>query len=126
MVKALLKEPRSGCPIATTLDIIGDRWTLVILRDIINGKKRFSEFLDSPEGIATNVLTDRLALIETAGLAMRNAYQMRPKRFEYELTEKGRNLLPVLQEVCLWANKYYPETWVAPPSFMEKQNESAG
>ena len=89
---------------------------------MINGKKRFSEFLDGPERIATNVLTDRLALIEAAGLAKRRAYQQRPKRFAYELTKKGRDLLPVLQEICLWANKHYPETWVAPPSFMAKQD----
>ena len=90
------------------------------MRDLINGKKRFSEFLDGPEQIATNVLTDRLALIETAGLAKRDAYQQRPKRYEYELTKKGRDLLPVLQEICLWANKHYPKTWTPPPSFMEK------
>ena len=89
------------------------------MRDLINGKKRFSEFLDSPENIATNILTDRLSLIEAAGLAKRTAYQDRPKRFEYVLTEKGRDLLPVMQEICLWANKHYPKTWVAPPSFME-------
>ncbi len=118
MAKADLKEPRSGCPIATTLDIVGDRWTLVILRDMVNGKKRFSEFLDSPEEIATNVLADRLVLIEAAGLAVRKPYQLRPKRFEYELTDKGRDLLPVMQSICLWANKHYPHTWVAPENFM--------
>lgn len=116
--KDLPREPRSGCPIATTLDIVGDRWTLVILRDMVNGKQRFSEFLDGPEQIATNVLTARLALIEAAGLATRQAYQQRPKRFEYALTSKGRDFLPVLQEICRWANKHYPETWTPPPSFM--------
>ena len=122
VVKTILKEPRSGCPIATSLDIIGDRWTLVILRDMINGKRRFSEFLASPERITTNVLTDRLALIEAAGLAARTPYQSRPKRFEYELTKKGKDLQPLLQEICLWGNKHYPHTWVAPESFMEKQH----
>jgi DNA-binding HxlR family transcriptional regulator len=122
MAKATLREPRSGCPIATTLDIVGDRWTLVILRDMVNGKKRFSEFLDSPEEIATNVLTDRLALIEVTGLAVRKSYQLRPKRFEYELTDKGRELLPVMQSICLWANKHYPHTWVAPESFMRRDD----
>jgi len=121
MAKIADQEPRSGCPIATTLDIIGDRWTLVILRDMINGKKRFSDFLASPEQIATNVLTDRLALIEAAGLADRIIYRQRPKRFEYELTEKGRELLPVMQDICRWANKHYPGTWTPPPSFMKPQ-----
>lgn len=120
MTKAQPKDPRSGCPIATTLDIVGDRWTLVILRDMINGKKRFSEFLNGPERIATNVLADRLTLIEAAGLAKRRAYQQRPKRFEYVLTRKGRDFLPVLQEICLWANRHYPKTWTPPPDFMAK------
>lgn len=121
MPRSRHEDSRSPCPIATTLDIIGDRWTLVILRDMINGKKRFSEFLDSPEQIATNVLTDRLALIENAGLATRTAYQARPKRFEYELTEKGRDLLPVMQDICRWANKYFPDTWTAPEHFMAER-----
>ena len=83
-------------------------------------QETFAEFLESPERIATNVLTDRLTLIEDAGLAKRNAYQERPKRYEYELTEKGRDLLPVMQNICLWANKHYPRTWIAPHSFMKK------
>ena len=96
------REPRSGCPIATTLDILGDRWTLVILRDMVTGKSRFSEFLDSPERITTNVLTDRLAQMEQAGLVTKVPYQQRPKRYRYELTEMGRGLHPVLQEISRW------------------------
>jgi len=114
------EDPRSGCPIATTLDIIGDRWTLVILRDMLNDKCRFSQFLDSPEKITTNVLTDRLALMERAGLVKRTAYQLHPKRFEYTLTQKGKALLPVVQEMCRWANRFVPGTWTAPESFMAR------
>lgn len=121
MPKSNQRESRSGCPIATTLDIVGDRWTLIILRDMLNGKKRFSEFLDSPEQITTNVLTDRLVLMEAAGLVEKNPYQLRPKRFEYLLTEKGHGLLPVLQEMCRWANRFMPETWTPPSSFMNRQ-----
>jgi len=113
------RETRSGCPIATTLDIVGDRWTLVVLRDLFTGKKRFSEFLTSPENIATNVLTNRLALMEAAGLVTKRAYQQRPRRYEYALTAKGRDLLPVLQEMCRWANRHYSETWKPPKSFMK-------
>ena len=105
---------------ATTLDIVGDRWTLVILRDMLNGKKRFSEFLDSPERITTNVLTDRLAHMEAVGLVERTPYQLRPKRFDYVLTEKGHGLLPVLQEISRWGNRFIPETWVPPASFMNR------
>ncbi len=112
---------RSACPIATTLDIVGDRWTLVILRDMIGGKSRFSEFLESPERITTNVLTDRLALMQAAGLVSKEPYQLRPRRFRYVLTEKGDALLPVLQEMCRWANRFMPETWTAPESFMARR-----
>jgi DNA-binding HxlR family transcriptional regulator len=114
----MISDPRSGCPIATTLDIVGDRWTLVLVRDLVNGKRRFSDFLASPERITTNVLTDRLASMEKAGLVTRMPYQERPKRYEYALTEKGEALLPVLQEMCRWANHFIPGTWVAPDSFM--------
>jgi DNA-binding HxlR family transcriptional regulator len=117
-------EPISGCPIATTLDFVGDRWTFVILRDLINGKKRFSEFTDSPEHITTSVLSDRLGTMEQHGLVTRKMYQTRPKRFEYCLTEKGRALLPVLQAICHWANTYIPDTWVPPESFMQAQTGS--
>jgi DNA-binding HxlR family transcriptional regulator len=117
----MISDSRSGCPIATTLDIVGDRWTLVLLRDLVNGKRRFSEFLGSPERITTNVLTDRLASMEKAGLVTRKPYQERPKRYEYVLTEKGEALLPVLQEMCLWANRFIPGTWVAPESFMRRK-----
>lgn len=109
---------RSGCPIATTLDLVGDRWTLVLLRDMINGKARFSEFLDSPERITTNVLTDRLGRMEAAGLVVRSVYQERPRRFAYSLTEKGAALTPVIQAMCRWANAWIPGTWIPPEHFM--------
>lgn len=117
----LNRESRSGCPIASTLDIAGDRWTLVILRDLLTGKRRFSQFLTSPERITTNILTDRLATMEEAGLVTRSAYQKRPTRYEYALTRKGEALLPVLQEMCRWANAYIPGTWTPPASFMERK-----
>lgn len=109
---------RSPCPIATTLDIVGDRWTLVILRDLINGKSRYSEFLTSPERITTNVLADRLEKMEAAGLVERSPYQQRPLRYAYRLTDMGRALHPMLREMCRWANSYVPGTWTPPESFM--------
>jgi DNA-binding HxlR family transcriptional regulator len=112
-------EMRSNCPIAVTLDLIGDRWTLVILRDLLIGKKRYSEFLASPERITTNILANRLDRIVAAGLATRAAYQDRPKRYEYRLTEKGRDLHPILQNMSRWANRYYPETFTPPDAFMK-------
>ena len=121
MAAASRRHPRSGCPIATTLDLVGDRWSLVIMRDMLIGKTRFAEFLASPERITTNVLTDRLAHMEGHGLVEKTAYQQRPLRFEYRLTHKGRAMLPVLQEMCRWANRFVPETWTPPQSFMERQ-----
>ena len=111
-------EHRSGCPIATTLDLVGDRWTLVILRDLINGKMRYSDFMTSPERITTNILADRLGRMEVSGLVERRLYQTRPRRYEYLLTAKGRALHPVLREMCIWANRHYPDTWVPPAAFM--------
>ena len=115
------REPRSGCPIATTLDIVGDRWTLVLLRDLLTGKSRFSQFLGSPERITTNILADRLATMESAGLVTKAAYQQHPRRFEYALTRKGEALLPVLQAMCRWANVHLPGTWRPPKSFMSRR-----
>jgi DNA-binding HxlR family transcriptional regulator len=115
------RDTRSGCPIATTLDIVGDRWTLVVLRDLLTGKSRFNQFLGSPERITTNVLTDRLDMMERAGLVTKAPYQDRPKRMEYSLTRKGESLLPVMQEMCRWANAHIPGTWTPPASFMKRK-----
>jgi DNA-binding HxlR family transcriptional regulator len=111
---------RSPCPIATTLDLVGDRWTLIILRDLLTGKSRYSEFLSSPEKITTNILADRLERMESAGLIAKTPYQQRPVRYAYALTEMGRALHPMLREICRWANRFVPETWVPPASFMEE------
>lgn len=123
MSKTTERPRRSGCPIASTLELVGDRWTLVIVRDMLTGKGRFSELLASPERITTNILTDRLARMEAAGLVERTAYQQRPLRHEYRLTARGRGLLPLLQEMCRWGNRHMPETWTPPRSFMEMRAE---
>lgn len=116
-----MKTPssRSGCPIATTLDCLGDSWTLVIVRDMLTGKKRYGQFLDSPEGITTNILANRLSRMEELGLITKAPYQTNPVRNEYTLTEAGHELTPLIQNMCRWANKHYPDTWVPPKSFME-------
>lgn len=111
---------RSGCPIATVLDLVGDRWTLVLLRDMLTGKARFSEFLASPERITTNILADRLQKMEAAGLVTKQPYQTRPERFAYALTDKGRGLHGVLREMCRWGNAHVPGTWTPPDSFMRE------
>lgn len=89
-----------------------------MLRDLLTGKSRYSEFLASPERITTNILADRLEKMEAAGLITKAPYQLRPVRHAYGLTAKGRALHPMLREMCRWANRYVPGTWVAPKKFM--------
>lgn len=119
MTRTSPRPHRSGCPIASTLDLLGDRWSLVIVRDLLTGKSRFQQFLAAPERITTNILADRLAALEAAGLVEKAAYQERPPRYDYRLTEAGMGLLPVLQQVCRWANRFLPGTWIPAQSFME-------
>lgn len=99
---------RSPCAVANTLDIIGDKWTLLIIRDLLLGKRLYSEFLTSPEKISTNILADRLDKLEQAGLLVKRAYCEKPRRYEYKLTVKGYDLLPVVEAIIGWAEKYIP------------------
>lgn len=112
---------RSPCPIAATLDVLGDRWSLVVVRDMLVGKRRFGEFLQSPEGIPTNILADRLRRLEAAGVITKRAYQQRPVRYQYALTAKGRALLPVLQAMARWASAHVPGTWQPSAAFLERE-----
>jgi DNA-binding HxlR family transcriptional regulator len=96
---------RSDCPVACTLDLIGDRWTLLIVRDLFKQKHRFSQFLESGEGIKTNILSERLKRLEAAGLIQRTQYQEHPPRYEYHLTQAGRSLSPVLKAIYSWGQK---------------------
>jgi DNA-binding HxlR family transcriptional regulator len=110
---------RSQCPVASALDLVGDKWSLVIVRDATVGKRRYGDFLGSPEGITTNILADRLKRLEQAGILRKRAYQTRPRRYEYLLTEKGADLLPVLQHLALWAHKHIPGRWTPPSWFVD-------
>src|SRR4051812_4841615 len=90
---------RSACPVACTLDVIGDRWTLLVVRDLLLGKRRFGDFLQSAEGIPTNILTDRLKRLERAGLVATSRYLEHPPRFEYHLTPEGQALAPIVRAI---------------------------
>jgi DNA-binding HxlR family transcriptional regulator len=105
---------RSVCPVANVLDLFGDKWTLLVIRDLILGKTRYSEFAQSPEGIPTNILANRLKGLEQAGVVERKAYSEKPLRYEYELTQKGRDLTPILDAMADWAKDYVPGTKVFP------------
>ncbi|MCP5368074.1 MAG: helix-turn-helix transcriptional regulator [Hyphomicrobiales bacterium] len=108
---------RSPCPIANALDLLGDKWTLLVVRDMMMfGKSRYAELRDSDEGIATNILADRLKRLEEAGIAERVPYQDRPARHGYRLTAKGRDLAPVLQSLAKWAITHLPDVATEPPA----------
>lgn len=101
-----IKPKRSECPIAKTLDILGDRWTLLLIRDLLYLKKsRYRDFLVSPEGIPTNILAERLKRLELAGVISKSLYSEHPPRYEYKLTEKGLNLKPVVDAVIQWGKE---------------------
>jgi DNA-binding HxlR family transcriptional regulator len=103
---------RSHCPVACSLDVIGDRWTLLVIRDLFAGKHRFGDFLASPEHIPTNILAERLKRLEAAGLVSTEAYSQRPPRYEYHLTEHGRALAPVVEALAAWGLAQFPGTRV--------------
>jgi len=105
-VKAIkIADMRSPCPIANTLDIFGDKWTLLVIRDLFAGKSTFGDFQSSPEGIPTNILADRLKRLQAHGIIEKHPYQQRPLRYAYELTTTGRSLGPVLMEIINWGKK---------------------
>lgn len=103
--KIKMPAMRSPCPIANALDIVGDKWTLLVIRDLFAGKHTFGDFQSSPEGIPTNILADRLKRLQVYGLIDKKPYQQRPLRYAYELTAAGRSLGPVLKEMIDWGKK---------------------
>lgn len=118
MRRSQKQEHRSGCPIGIALDVIGDPWTLLIVRDLMfKGAKTFNDFLVAGEGIATNVLTDRLARLETNGIVTKVRDTQDARRFIYRLTEKGIDLTPALVELVLWSARY--EKTDAPPEVLQ-------
>ena len=101
---------RSGCPVACSLDIIGDRWTLLVIRDLLGGKKRYGDFLASAERIPTNILAERLKRLEREGLITSVPYSQHPPRVEYELTTEGRELGQAVSAIAQWGLKHFPGT----------------
>ena len=102
---------RSACGVASSLELLGDKWTLLVVRDLLMGKQTYGDFQKSPEGIPTNILAERLRRLQQAGIVEKTQYQQRPVRYTYHLTEKGRDLGPVLRSMTVWANKHIPGTY---------------
>jgi DNA-binding HxlR family transcriptional regulator len=95
------------CPVAVTLDLIGERWTILLLRDLLlHGARRFQDFQASLPGVAPNILSSRLKAMEDSGLVHRQLYSERPPRLEYRLTDKGKSLGPVVKAMRDWGTKH--------------------
>jgi DNA-binding HxlR family transcriptional regulator len=100
-------QRRSGCPVSISLETFGDRWSLLIIRDLmVRGFRTFKEFQESGEGIATNILADRLQKLETAGIITADIEATDARRVNYRLTEKGIDLAPVVLELLIWATRH--------------------
>lgn len=98
---------KSDCPINFALELFGDRWTFLIVRDLMfKGKHFYGEFLVSEEGIATNILSDRLSLLEKNGIISKSSDPSHKQKILYRLTQKGIDLVPLLVEVIIWSAKY--------------------
>jgi DNA-binding HxlR family transcriptional regulator len=101
---------RSPCPVACGLDLLGDRWTLLVVRDLMLGRERFKEFAASPEGIPSNILAERLQRLMRHGIAEQMPAADGSQRMAYRLTAKGRALRPVVKALRDWALHWEPET----------------
>jgi DNA-binding HxlR family transcriptional regulator len=112
---------RSTCPAACALDLAGDRWTLLIVRDLLRGRDTFGKLAACDEGIPTNILSERLKRMEQAGLIQSKPYQERPLRYAYSLTEKGRDLGEVISALARWGKKHVRGT-VVPPEFRRRRS----
>src|SRR2546430_320528 len=100
------KRYGQACPVAKSLEVVGDRWTLLLVRDLLSGPRRFADFARSLTGIAPNILSDRLKLLEERGLVARRFYSAHPPRAEYELTDRGRELGVVVGALASWGTRH--------------------
>lgn len=105
---------RSPCPVSCVLDLVGDRWTLLVVRDLLHGKRYFDEFLESPEGIASNILAARLSLLCQEGYAQKTRDPQDGRRFAYTLTDRGEKLRRLVRLVAIWGLQHIPNTEVMP------------
>ena len=102
-----MNKKRSDCPISCSLDVFGDRWSLLIIRDVmLRGKLSYSEFLGSEEKIASNILVSRLAILEKEEILLKEISPANKSKFIYSLTQKGADLLPIVIEIMDWGAKY--------------------
>ena len=116
-------EHRSDCPISIALELVGDPWSLLVVRDAVyNGPRTFNDFLNAGEGVATNVLADRLQRLEAFDILSKHRDARDRRRFVYRLTAKGIDLAPVLVELALWSARH--EKTAAPAATLRKMREN--
>jgi DNA-binding HxlR family transcriptional regulator len=116
------KSRRSGCPVSISLEILGDRWSLLIIRDMmVRGFRTFREFLESGEGIATNILSDRLRRLRASGIIAAGRHKEDRRTLHYRLTEKGIDLAPVLLDLLIWGARH--EQTKAPCTLIEHMEQ---
>jgi len=116
-------ERRSGCPVSISLELFGDRWSLLIVRDLmVRGFRTFKEFLESGEGIATNILADRLKKLEANGIVVAEPEKADRRKSNYLLTEKGIDLAPVLLELLVWGARH--EKTAAPCALVDRMEKN--
>lgn len=106
------------CPVEMTLQLIGDKWKVLIIRDLLTGTKRFSELMRSVTGITQKVLTSNLRSMEADGLVNRKVYPQVPPKVEYSLTETGLSLKPILDSMVQWGTEYRDKTRRSETSFL--------
>ena len=122
-----LPKRRSTCPISSALDLLGDKWSLLVMRDVLlRGKCHYREFLASEERIATNILADRLARLEAAGLLERSGDDPRSGKQTYRATGKGKDLIPLLLETIRWSARHDPQVAVPPALLAELDRDLPG
>jgi DNA-binding HxlR family transcriptional regulator len=123
-----MKQPgqRSDCPISSALDLFGDKWSLLVMRDLLfRNKSHYREFLASEEGIATNILADRLTRLEAAGLIEKTGEDPRSGKQAYLATAKGEDLIPLLLQMMLWSVKHNPRTAAPGPLIAQLEADLA-
>lgn len=118
---------RTDCPISTALDIFGDKWSLLIIRDMMfKGKNTYGDFLNSEEKIATNILADRLSLLECADIISKHKHPDSNAKVLYKLTDKGIDLVPVLVEIIEWSERHHNVHPVAREFAMQLRKDKKG
>lgn len=123
MVEKSKLRPRSGCPVSMSLEQFGDRWSLLIIRDMmVRGYRTFKQFQESGEGISSNILSDRLRTLEASGIVMPEPDENDARRVNYRLTQKGIDLAPVMLELLIWGAKY--EATAAPCALIAQMEKS--